>query len=361
MTLADAITAYVWGDNEWAQAGTGAKSHAILKPEHVPALDGASDIVLNSGHTLFVRAGAIGSVGGNTYGGACIGHNAYDEILPSPVKADLPEGVLALSMDMAILADRTVRCWSGNGYGQCGVGTWTHGAEKLSPPGLYPSAQSPQGLPPVALIGAGQYHRFAVDEQGRVWAWGFNDRGELGLGVTGAKLVPTLVPFTRKPVKADGGNKHSGLLCPDGTVWLFGSNASGQLGQPANVGYLLRPTEAPVLDPLADISLGGNFTLLLDKEGHVWMAGTFLSEELPIYGWRHIPFPEPVEKISAGTNHALALGKSGMVYGWGHNRYGQLGDGTQTYTANNDKPAPVALGITASAIFAGVINSAALA
>ena len=356
------MTVYAWGDDEYGQLGLGHTGRAQLVPLEVPAFAGADEVVAGAGHTMIRRGSGLFGVGANRYGGLCCGDKAFPKL--APVRALLPpvtSFALVESHGLAITANGA-RTWGGNMLGQIGNGQWSEGEERLEPPGCYDTAQVPENLPALRAVGGGQYHNLCIDTSGRLWAWGANDKGQLGLGARGVRLVPArLSSILAKVVAADGGNKHSGALCVDGSVRLWGSNGAGQLGLPLTTAFALHPVVSR--SNIKQISLGGTFTLLLDGAGRVFMAGEFLSSDEPEEGWGEVAFPEPVRAVSGGVTHALAIGESGKVYGWGHNRFGQVGDGTQSLPgcANEDKPTPVDLGITATAISAGWLHSLAIA
>ena len=123
------------------------------------------------------------------------------------------------------MSDGTVRAWGYNGTGQLGNGPPSTG---LTPPGQVGS------LTGVTAIAAGQYHALALMSDGTVRAWGSNVSGQLGDSSTTQRNAP--VPVTGLPVVPGGaiaiaaGGNHSYALMADGTVWAWGYNGYGQLG-----------------------------------------------------------------------------------------------------------------------------------
>src|SRR4030067_648484 len=103
------------------------------------------------------------------------------------------------------------------------------------PPPDRPRRGRGAGLFGVAAVAAGGYHTVALKSDGTVWAWGYNGEGELGDGSTTNRSVPVQVTGLSgvAAVAADG--YHTVSLKSDGTVWAWGSNGSGQLGDGTTV------------------------------------------------------------------------------------------------------------------------------
>jgi alpha-tubulin suppressor-like RCC1 family protein len=173
----------------------------------------------------------------------------------------------------------------------------------------------------IKQIATGYESGYALDTQGRVWAWGANWEGQLGLGNYSDRSTPTIVPFASqydggRPViqKIAAGHQHFLALDTDRNVWSAGANYYGQLGNTA-------ATNSTVM------------TRVLTS------AGTPLSS---------------VDDIAAGKYFSIAT-DDGAVFTWGENTYGQLGDGT---TTNRNRPAAITVG-TGSPYIAKVFSDAA--
>src|SRR5207248_2650007 len=96
---------------------------------------------------------------------------------------------------------------------------------------------------------------------GTVWAWGYNDYGQLGDGTTTTRLVPVKVSGLTSIVAIAGGRFHSVALRSDGTVWVWGDNIDGQLGQGTFGSYSSIPVQVPGFSGATAISAGGYHTL----------------------------------------------------------------------------------------------------
>src|SRR2546428_613650 len=83
-------------------------------------------------------------------------------------------------------------------------------------------------------IAAGNYHSLALKSDGTVWAWGMNLYGQLGDGTNTGSNVPVQVSSLTGIIAIGGGYGHSLALKSDGTVWAWGYNSTGQLGNGTN-------------------------------------------------------------------------------------------------------------------------------
>jgi len=177
------------------------------------------------------------------------------------------------------------------------------------------------------MIDGGEFHTLALKSDGTVWAWGRNNYGQLGDGTLETRNRPVQVmasagvPLTGVTAIA-AGQHHSLALKGDGTIWSWGRSQYGQLGD----GYAADRTSPVQVKNAAQEPLNG-FTA-----------------------------------IAAGSNHSLGIRTGGAVWGWGYNAYGQLGDNT---TGHKHTPVQVRTSATEfptgiTAIAAGHEHSLAL-
>jgi alpha-tubulin suppressor-like RCC1 family protein len=219
---------------------------------------------------------------------------------------------------------------------------------------------------PYKAVSAGGFHSLALRADKKVWAWGRNDKGQLGNGTaTGISNVPLLVSGL-PPIKAiAAGTSHSLALGVDGTVWAWGDNASGQLGDGTT---LQRTVPVPVAIPggAMAISAGLSHSLAVGSDGKIYAWGangsgqigngtTSTRQTTPVA----ISLPSSATAVSAGWFHSMALGSDGKVWTWGRNDRGQIGNGVASAT-NQLTPYEVSLTHAATAIAAGANHSLAL-
>jgi alpha-tubulin suppressor-like RCC1 family protein len=177
----------------------------------------------------------------------------------------------------SLALDSTNRVWSwgANDMGQLGIGDTTDRTFPTEIAGYFPDGTI------IEQISAGFSHSIALDSEGEIWTWGSSSYGELGTGDTRGKTKPhnissNLPPGTRV-VKIQAGNRCSFLIDSDGKVWCFGNNEHGQLGtgdtETRNI-----PTDIsnnfPENTKIIDIKNGSNYsTLAIDSDNKIWVWG----------------------------------------------------------------------------------------
>jgi len=245
---------------------------------------------------------------------------------------------------LALKSDGTVWAWGADFLGQLGNG------ETIHLPGMppLPDFGSPEPVQTLELsnavaVAAGGFHSLALQGSGTVWAWGANWYGQLGDGTTNQQDAPIIVSGLSDVRALAGGGYHSLALKNDGTVWAWGRNDFSQLGNDATE-QSSQPVPVHGLSGVAAIAGGLWHSLALKADGTVWGWGRADSDQLGEVTAATLQRPGPIGGLSnvvalaAGVSHSLALRSDGTVWTWGGNDSGQLGDGT---TYNRSIPAPV--------------------
>jgi hypothetical protein len=175
-----------------------------------------------------------------------------------------------------------------------------------------------------------------------VWTWGSAFGGLFGDGSSsGNRARPGRVPDLSGVTRIAVGAFHTMALKNDGTLWVWGLNSSGQLGDGTQAD---RPTpvRVPGLTGVVAIAAGGSTSVALKADGSVWAWGSSSFGELGDGTRRSSKVPIQIgsgfSSIAAGRVHVLAAKPDGSLWTWGWNRYGQLGDGT---LADNPVAGPV--------------------
>ncbi|WP_223635057.1 MopE-related protein [Corallococcus sp. EGB] len=207
---------------------------------------------------------------------------------------------------LALMQDGTVMAWGDNLYGQLGLGN-------RAPP--VSSPQQVPGLTNVVAVAAGEFHSLALTRDGTVWAWGRNDSGQLGDGTRDLRVAPVRVPGLTGVMALAATSDRSLALRADGTVWRLDSPAIGAL-----------PSRVPGLTGVAAIAATASSDLALKADGTLWAWGRDLTKAPP----QQLTGIATVVTLATGGDHALALKQDGTVWAWGANSSGQLGDGTTT-------------------------------
>ena len=209
--------------------------------------------------------------------------------------------------------DKTVWCWGHNNYGQLGNGTTTDSDVPVQV----------SGLTDVASIHASHQHTCAIKSDGTVWCWGLNNYGQLGDGTTTDSNVPVQAHCLTGSVKINASHNSTYALKANGTIVVTG-------------GYDHAPGVAyPILNEDANADL-----YMVDEGTHckIGEGGTVWCWGLNNYGQlgndtttRYSDVPVKVSgltgvvAVGGGYQHVCALKSDGTVWCWGLNEYGQLG------------------------------------
>ncbi len=265
-------------------------------------------------------------------------------------------GITALaggdSHSLALENDGTVWAWGWNFYGQLGNGTNTDSNVPVQV----------SSLAGVMTIACGWAHSLALKGDGTVWAWGYNYFGQLGNGTNTDSDVPVQVLGLTSVTAIACGHYHSLALKSDGTLWAWGYNYYGQLGDGTNTSSDV-PVQISAIPGVTAIAGGGDHSLALKNDGTLWAWGDNTAGELGNGTNTESGVPVQVSgltnvtAIACGWGHSLALKNEGSVWAWGYNVSGQLGNRT-----NTDSNVPVQVSTLAGvmAIICGDSHSLAL-
>lgn len=255
------------------------------------------------------------------------------------------------SHSVALKSDGTVRAWGLNASGQLGDGTLTQR--------LYPVQTKLVGgtaLSNVKELVAGSDHSVALKIDGTVWAWGLNSSGQVGNGTVttpqknAVQVKVNATTFLTGVLGIAAGNTHSLALKSDGTVWAWGLNSSGQVGNNTTTNQTfavqVKIAGGAALTGVADIAAGASHTLATKTDGSLWAWGNNANGQLadgttaPVSTSKKLvatqakasasTFVTGVRAIAGGASHTLALKIDGTVWAWGLNASGQLGNSSTT-------------------------------
>jgi alpha-tubulin suppressor-like RCC1 family protein len=373
---------FAFGLNNYGQLGSTANS-ATRNPSPTPTLVGlpgeiGSVVQVASGanHSLAVTAsGQLYAFGlnyygqlGNANGVASKGANPVPTLVTLPgASGPVVEAAVGVNYSLAVTSTGQLYAFGDNRYGQLGNAN-NNGVAAANPTPTLVTLPGANG--PVTEISAGSSHSLALTATGQLYAFGFNDFGQLGNatnnGSTNANPTPTLVtlPGASGPVsEISAGAEHSLALTATGQLYAFGLNEYGQLGAAANNGdENANPTPTLVTlpganGPVSEISAGLSHSLVVTSTGQLYAFGLNEDGQLgnatnngnenanPTPTLVTLPGASgPVDGVSARASHSLAVTATGQLYAFGSNRYGQLGSATNNGSGvANPLPAPVAL------------------
>ncbi len=229
----------------------------------------------------------------------------------------------------AVKTDGTLWLWGYNIYGQLGENTIT---DKSSP------VQTIAGGTTWRQVATGSSHTAAIKTDGTLWSWGYNSTGQLGDNTITNKSSPVqTVVGGNNWRQVAAGVSHTAAIKTDGTLWLWGVNNNGQLGD---------NTITDKSSPVQTIAGGTNwrqvaacnyYTAAIKTDGTLWSWGYNVNGQLGDN--TTASKSSPVQTIAGGTNwrqvscgsyHTAAIKTDGTLWTWGNDFYGQLGNNTTT-------------------------------
>jgi len=248
-----------------------------------------------------------------------------------------------------------VECWGYNNYGQVGDGTTT----QRNNPVLLANPTN------VTQLSAGKYHTCALRSNGTVYCWGQNTYGQIGDGTNTNRHSPTQVrlnagTYLTDAVQVSSGGGHTCAIRSNGTVWCWGYNPFGQLGN-NSITSTTYPVQASGINNAAWVAAGHNHSCALLSDNTVWCwgynaygevgDGSTLNRTTPrqVVGPGGSGYLTGVTGLSSGRFHSCALLSDGSAYCWGDNDNGELGDGTTTSSSIPVRAGEISTAVTVNA------------
>lgn len=330
---------YAWGlgYNEFGQLGVGMTENLVVAgTAALPSDVSVVSAKAGGSHSLFLTStGAVYAAGSNRFGQ--LGKTADSTTHPTPEMV-FSSGVKAIdagsSHSLFLMENGDVKCAGKNSAGQCGDNTFAH------------TDMTDVDIPhPVQAIACGYDFSYFVTTDGEIWSVGQNTAGQLGDGFRTSRSEPKKVLFDQVAVAA--GESHAIFLDKLNVVRAVGAASGGQLGivdPPINVAH---PRSVPFshTESVSKLAAGGDSSCLVtnttvDGEKLLYGFGSNRWGQLGKGNTMNIEMPEALSETSVtertltsldiGTTHSMFASSSGRIWGTGQNTFGQLGDGSTT-------------------------------
>ncbi|MEP7300675.1 MAG: hypothetical protein ABI699_04040 [Caldimonas sp.] len=325
-----------WGANGPLSVGLGDASFVQTMRESPGPVPGLTNVVALSssyGNTLALRRnGEVWGWGGNSGNlgdGTMVSTATPVRFIGTPALGAARAVAAGDRHSLVLRADGRIEASGANGLGQLGnpaFAATTTGIEVVQA----------AGMGAVVAIAAGFDFSLALDEDGTVWAWGVNSRGQLGFdGSVLDSPLPQRVPGLG-PMRAIAAFRESVLaIGRDGQVWSWGIGQN--LGREWPVPFGAPPGRVELPGPAIALATGLAHAVVLLADGSVYTWGSnqfgYLGTGSPTPSYQITPvrivgLPADLSSVAAGDGHSLALAADGRVWAWGNNDSGQLGDAT---------------------------------
>ncbi|HEY3058292.1 MAG TPA: S8 family serine peptidase, partial [Chloroflexota bacterium] len=355
-----------WGGNNWGALTQPVATQVVKLPTSLQGPGVLTAVAAGQGFNLGLKAD------GTVWAWGIDQHAELAAVMPScdpapyrvvlcstrPVQVPGVSGAVAIAASSAALVlrnDGTVWTWGGVDLGQpC--------PDPFQSP-CVPAARQVAGLSGITAVAAGGTY-LALHNDGTLFAWGWNQSGQLGDGTTTDRWTPAPVQgLSNVRAIASGGSFNLAALL-DGTVWGWGSDSGFQLGQgwPRTdptcppYGSECRPVPVRVPGPtsVTAVAAGGAHGMALQADGTVWSwgspgrgsigDGTYNTAMSPV----HLTTLSSITALSLGNDHSLALDRDGNVWGWGDSTWFAAGNACADHLVPTRVDGPGTISISAS-------------
>lgn len=324
-----------WGQGSWGALGFGTTSN-VLTPTQLGTLLDWNSIFVGSYNTFIIKTnGTLWATGSNESGelgtGTLNNTNLLTQIGSSNNWSNISSN---RAHTLGVRANGTLWAWGSNYNSKLGDGT---NQNRLTPTQIGSATNWEK-------VSTGKHQSLGLKSDGTIWGWGLNISGALGLGISGTYNTPTQIGTDNDwvDITSGPGSIHTLALKNNGKLYVFGgtwSGGSGCLGLGPNINVANFPVQIGNDTYWQSISVGFNTSFAIKTDGTLWGwgqndkgqlgDGTNVDKNIPT----QIGTDTDWAVVAAGQFHTAALKTNGNLYTWGDNTYGQLGSGN--YTSSN--------------------------
>jgi alpha-tubulin suppressor-like RCC1 family protein len=343
-------TLWAWGDNSAGQLGDGTTTNRT-SPAQVGTDTDWSTVGAGDFHTVAIKAdGTLWTWGRNDVGQLGNG-TPFDHTKPLNIGTDTNWRTIATGYvhTVAIKADGTLWAW-----GTADLGNGTN--QSASPIQIGTDANW-------STVTAGTYFTAAIKTDGTLWAWGYNGFGQIGDGTTTNRLSPVQVGTGTNWRMVAAGQYHTTMaIKTDGTLWGWGENSYGQIGDGTKTNRL-SPVQVGTGTNWRTVSAGFVTTAAIKTDNTLWRWGWLYPGPDDFGTFDGVTTPQPAgvgaswSSVSAGRWYTMAIRTDGTLWGIGANDVSQIGCNCDTVL-----PQFTQVGTAASwvSVDAGVVHTVAI-
>ena len=322
-----------WGYGNYGQLGNGTTTGAMLTPVSVTGVRKTfCKVAVGQNHVIAIdQYGRAWAWGINQYGqlgdNTTVSKRTPISVLGAVKTFCSLAATAVLGSSLAIDKNGRVWGWGYNGRGQLGSNSVSQQNTPVAIAGV---------LKTFCKIAMGNAHTIAIDKNGRLWGWGYNRYGQLGNNGTGSQRTPvSILGAVKTFCHINNGYDVSYALDKNGRAWAWGNNSGGVLGDGSLIDRFTPVSVAGTIKTFCQISGGIAHAIAVDKNGRSWGWG---QNDIGPLGIGSFPFKCTPAAIAGSIktfceiysdSHVAAIDKNGRIWGWGINaQYGTLGDGT---------------------------------